>query len=149
MAASSLTSSGTAECRLIQLPKILDARGNLTFIEGTRHIPFDIQRVYWVYDVPGGERRGGHAYRTVHEFAVALSGSFEFHLHDGHRERIITLNRPHFGLYIPPMIWRHMENFSTNSVCLLLASELYSENDYVRNWSTFLQGKGIINDDHR
>lgn len=136
-----------ADCRLVELPKIHDARGNLTFIESNRHIPFAIRRAYWVYDVPGGDRRGGHAYRTLHELAIALSGSFDFHIHDGKRERIITLNRPYFGLYLPGMIWRHMENFSTNSVCLLLASELYCEEEYVRDWATFLNCKGIDCDD--
>src|SRR5579864_7570419 len=99
-------STTVADCRLITLPKIADARGNLTFVESNRHIRFDIQRAYWIYDVPGGEKRGGHGYRSLHEFAIALSGSFDVHVHDGREEQVITLNRSYFGLYIPPMIWR-------------------------------------------
>lgn len=135
-----------ADCRLITLPKIADVRGNLTFVEGRRHIRFDIQRAYWIYDVPGGEKRGGHGYKSLHEFAIALSGSFDFHVHDGREEQVITLNRSYLGLYIPPMIWRHLENFSTNAVCLLLASEPYSEEGYLRDWQTFLEWKGIGSD---
>jgi hypothetical protein len=134
------------DCHLLDLPKINDPRGNLTFIEGRRHIAFDIRRAYWVYDVPGGETRGGHAYRDLHEFAVSLSGSFDFHVHDGAQERIFTLNRPYRGLYIPPMIWRHMENFSTNSVCLLLASEPYAEEQYLRDWTGFLNRRRGVGD---
>ena len=136
------------ECRLISLPKIADARGNLTFVEGERHIPFAIRRVYWIYDVPGGEVRGGHAYWNLHEFAIALSGSFDFHVDDGAAQQVITLNRSHFGLYVPNMIWRHIENFSTNAVCLILASDVYSEADYVRNYHEFLCLQGLAGDDH-
>lgn len=140
--------STISDCRIVELPKIADARGNLTFFEGGRHIPFGIRRSYWLYDVPGGERRGGHAYHLLQEFAVALSGSFDIHLHDGRTERVVTLNRPYFGLYIPPMIWRHIDNFSTNAVCLLAASDVYSEDDYLREWPVFQRLKGAADDNH-
>jgi dTDP-4-dehydrorhamnose 3,5-epimerase-like enzyme len=131
-----------AECRIIPLPKIADSRGNLTFVEASRHIPFAIRRVYWIYDVPGGVIRGGHAYRELEEFAIALSGSFDFRVDDG-SERVFTLNRPYFGLYIPRMVWRHIENFSTNAVCLILASTPYQEQDYIRDFSAFRQLKSL------
>jgi len=143
IAASGVSCTTVADCRIIELPKIIDSRGNLTFVEGNRHVPFSIKRAYWVYDVPGGEKRGGHAYGGLEEFAIALSGSFDFHLRDGTQERVIALNRSYMGLYIPPMIWRHMENFSTNAVCLLLASDIYCEQDYLRDWAMFVEGKGI------
>ena len=127
------------DCRLIQLPKIPDPRGNLTFIEGERHIPFAIRRAYWIYDVPGGEVRGGHAYQALQEFVVALSGSFDVVLDDGHERRTVLLNRSYFGLYIPQLIWRHLENFSTNAVCLILASLPYDEHDYIRDPALFAQ----------
>lgn len=127
------------DCRRIDLPKILDARGNLTFVEGMKHIPFEIRRVYWIYDVPGGETRGGHAYRRLDEFLISLSGSFDVVLDDGAEKRTVQLNRSYYGLYIPRMIWRHLENFSTNAVCLILASTVYDENDYVRHYDQYQQ----------
>lgn len=124
--------------RLIDLPKIPDPRGNLSFIEGENHIPFRVRRAYWIYDVPGGERRGGHAYRTLHEFFVALSGSFDVVVDDGSGPEHVVLNRSYVGLHVPPMTWRHLENFSTNAVCLILASEHYDEADYLRDRDEFL-----------
>ncbi|MDW8002933.1 MAG: FdtA/QdtA family cupin domain-containing protein [Deltaproteobacteria bacterium] len=122
---------------IIQFPKILDERGNLTFIEAERHVPFKIARVYWIYDVPGGESRGSHAYRQLEEVIIALSGSFEVFLDDGMAQKIVTLNRAYYGLYVPNMIWRRMQNFSTNSVALVLASLPYSPDDYIRDYETF------------
>lgn len=122
----------------ISLPKILDARGNLSFIEGENHVPFDIKRVFWVYDVPGGELRGGHAYRTTEEFIVALSGSFDVVLDagDGVKQRF-HLNRSYLGVYVPKMVWREMDNFSTNSVALVLSSTEFDEADYIREYDDF------------
>lgn len=125
-------------CRLIDLPKKTDPRGNLTFIEGDRHIPFAIKRVFYLYDVPGGADRGGHALKTCHQFLIAMSGSFDVILYDGKEKQRIHLSRSYYGLHIPPMIWREMDNFSSGSVCLALASELYSEGDYFREYSDFL-----------
>jgi hypothetical protein len=125
--------------KIIHLPKILDDRGNITFLEGENHIPFKIKRTYWIYDVPGGEGRGGHAYITTHEFIIAISGSFDVVL-DNSKETInYPLNRSYFGLYVPNMIWRKLENFSTNSLCLILASDDYDENEYIRDYETFKQ----------
>ncbi len=129
---------GLDDCRTIPLPKIHDARGNLSIIEAGRPVPFVIQRTYWIYDVPGGEVRGGHAYKELQEFFVALSGSFDVVLDDGKERKIVSLNRSYFGLYVPTMIWRHLENFSTNSVCLILASLPYSANDYIRDYESYL-----------
>jgi hypothetical protein len=126
------------EARIIQLPKIPDDRGNLTFVEAGRPVPFIIQRTYWIYDVPGGEVRGGHAYRELQEFFVALSGSFDVTLDDGKERKVVSLNRSHFGLYVPNMIWRHLENFSTNAVCMIMASMTYSEKDYIRDYESFI-----------
>jgi hypothetical protein len=125
--------------QIIQLPKILDDRGNLSFIEEGNHIPFKIERTYWIYDVPGGERRGGHAYSDLQEFIVALSGSFDVVLHDGTKELRFHLNRSYYGLYIPKMMWRELENFSTNSLALILADKKYSEEAYIRNFDEFVQ----------
>lgn len=122
---------------IIQFPKILDDRGNLTFVEENRHIPFSIARVYWIYDVPGGESRGSHAYRELQEVIIALSGSFDIFLDDGLAQKNITLNRAYFGLYVPNMVWRRMQNFSTNAVALVLASLPYSAEDYIRDYSEF------------
>ncbi len=120
------------------LPKIVDPRGNLSFIEGARHVPFAIRRVYWVYDVPGGEVRGGHAYRSNEEFVVALSGSFDVVLDDGRgRRETFSLNRSYNGLAIGRMMWRHLENFSTNALALVLASEPYDAGDYIRDYGKF------------
>jgi dTDP-4-dehydrorhamnose 3,5-epimerase-like enzyme len=123
--------------KIIELPKILDDRGNLTFIEGENHIPFAIERTYWIYDVPGGEVRGGHAYRELNELIVALSGSFDVVLDDGREKRTFSLNRSYYGLYVPKMMWRQVENFSTNALALILASGPYDEKDYIRNYEQF------------
>lgn len=122
---------------LINLPRFLDLRGNLSFIEEETHLPFKIRRVYWIYDVPGGEHRGGHAYIETEELIVALSGSFDVVLHDGVKEYRFSLNRSYFGVLVPKMIWRTLENFSTNSLALLLASTDYSAEDYVRDFEDF------------
>jgi hypothetical protein len=126
------------EIRIINLPKIEDDRGNLSFIEEETLIPFKIKRSYWVYDVPGGECRGSHAFKDSEEFIVALSGSFDIILHDGKQERKFSLNRSYYGLYIPRMTWRKIENFSTNSLALILSSSPYNEGDYIRDFNQFL-----------
>jgi dTDP-4-dehydrorhamnose 3,5-epimerase-like enzyme len=126
------------KCKLIELPKIPDSRGNLTFIEGGEHIPFDIRRVYYLYDVPGGAARGGHAHKKNHEFIIALSGSFDVMLDDGHDKIRFHLNRSYQGLYASPMIWRELDNFSSGSVCMVLASNIYEETDYYRDYSEYL-----------
>lgn len=124
--------------KLIELPKILDARGNLTFLENKRHFPFDIKRVFWTYDVPGGETRGGHAFRTQEEVVIALSGSFDVVIKDKDGvERRYHLNRSYKGLYLPPLTWRHMENFSTNALSLHVSSSDFSESDYIRDYEQF------------
>ncbi len=128
-------------CRIIQLPKIPDVRGNLSFVEGEKHIPFSIRRVYWIYDVPGGESRGGHAYHTLEEFIIAVSGSFDVMVDDGGQRQVVQLNRPYFGLYVPPLMWRKLDNFSSNSVTLILASLPYSEEDYFRNYEAFTRAQ--------
>tara|TARA_R110001583_G_scaffold58103_1_gene173442 strand:+ start:16005 stop:16409 length:405 start_codon:yes stop_codon:yes gene_type:complete len=125
------------QAELLNLPKILDERGNLSFIEGGNHIPFEIERVYWIYDVPGGEQRGGHAFKSQSEFIVAMSGSFDVILDDGKEEKRYQLNRSYYGLLVPSGIWRRMENFSTNSLALVVASTKYSEDDYIRNYEEF------------
>jgi dTDP-4-dehydrorhamnose 3,5-epimerase-like enzyme len=126
-------------CSLINLPEIKDARGNLTFIEGENHIPYKIARVYYIYDVPGGSERGGHAHKELHEFLIAMSGSFDVTLDDGKSKKVFHLNRAYYGLYIPPMIWRELDNFSSGSVCMVLASARYNESDYFRNYSDYVQ----------
>ena len=130
------------KCKFIQVPKIQDVRGNLTFIEGGNQIPFDIKRVYYIYDVPGGSERGSHAHRTLHQFFVAMSGSFDVVLHDGTAEKKFHLNRPYYGLYVCPMMWRTLNNFSSGSVCMVLASEPYTEKDYVHDWDEFVTRTG-------
>ncbi|MBU3712522.1 MAG: WxcM-like domain-containing protein [Limnohabitans sp.] len=127
------------DVRLIDLPKIADPRGNLTFIEGHRHIPFDIQRVYYLYDVPGGAERGGHAHKALHQLIIAMSGSFDVVLNDGKDQKRIHLNRSYVGLYVCPMIWRELDNFSSGSVCMVLASNVYDESDYYRDYTEFLK----------
>ncbi|MBS6240040.1 MAG: WxcM-like domain-containing protein [Bacteroides sp.] len=124
--------------RIIDLPKILDKRGNLSIIEQYKNVPFKIARTYWIYDVPGGEKRGGHAYRENEEFIVALSGSFDVVLDDGKNKEIFSLNRSYYGLYIPKGLWREMNNFSTNSLALVLASTPYNAEDYIYDYQTFL-----------
>lgn len=123
--------------KIIELPKIIDRRGNLSVIEAGNHIPFKIARVYWIYDVPGGQKRGSHAFKKQQEVIIALSGSFDVVLDDGKKKRIYTLNRSYMGLYIPNGMWRSLENFSTNSLCLILSSEPYEESDYIRNYKEF------------
>lgn len=125
------------ECRIINFPKIADARGNLSFIEGNNHIPFPIKRVYYLYDVPSGATRGGHAHKTLSELIIALSGSFDVVLDDGKEKKLFFLNRPHYGLYIPPGVWREIENFSSNSVALVLDSDFFDEKDYIRDYEVF------------
>ena len=127
-----------ADCKLIELPKISDPRGNLTFIESERHLPFDIKRVFYLYDVPTGENRGAHAHRKLHQFLICLSGSFDVALDDGFKKDTIHLNRPWKGLYIPPMIWASEINFDPGSVCLVMTSDYYNESDYIRNYSEFI-----------
>lgn len=122
---------------IINLPKILDKRGNLSFVEQERHIPFKIERTYWIYDVPGGVERGGHAYRQNEEFIIALSGSFDVALDDGCEKKVYHLNRSYYGLYVPKMLWRTMGNFSTNSLALVLSATSYDANDYVRDYDEF------------
>jgi len=125
------------DCRIIELPKMSDPRGNLTFIEGNGHLPFDIKRVFYLYDVPGGEDRAAHANKRLQEFFVAVSGSFDVVVDDGTRQHRFFLNRSYYGLYVPGMIWRKLENFSSGSVCLVLASEPYDADDYHRNYDEF------------
>lgn len=129
------------DARIIELPKISDPRGNLTFIESERHIPFPIERVYYLYDVPGGESRGGHAHKMLQQFIIAASGSFDVLLDDGIKKRRFALNRSYFGLYVPNMLWRELENFSSSSVCLVLASRPYDESDYFRDYGDFKRAK--------
>lgn len=121
----------------MNLPKIEDNRGNLSIIEENRHIPFDIKRAYWIYDVPGGEKRDGHAFISQHEFIVALSGSFDVVLNDGEKEEIFHLNRSYYGIYVPNLIWRRLGNFSTNAVALVLSSEFYDPNDYIEEFELY------------
>lgn len=127
------------DCDLIELPRINDPRGNLTFVEENKHVPYDIKRVFFLYDVPGGESRAGHALRTCHQLLIAASGSFDVTLDDGTEKRKFHLNRSYFGLEIAPNIWRDIDNFSSGSVCMVLASEFYSESDYFRDYSEFLE----------
>ncbi len=126
---------------IIELPKYLDARGNLSFVEQNNHVPFEIKRIYWIYDVPGGECRGGHAYKENREFIIALSGSFDVVLDDGRNKKKFHLNRSYYGLYVPKGLWREMENFSTNSLALVLASTKFDENDYIYDYGDFLSLK--------
>jgi len=127
------------ECKIIEFPKIEDRRGNLTFLESGRHCPFDIQRVYYLYDVPGGAERGGHAHKDLEQLIIAASGSFDVVLDDGHQKKTFHLNRSYYGLYVPRMVWRELSNFSSSSVCLVLASNYYSEDDYYRSYSKFIE----------
>ncbi len=130
---------GLDECKLIDLPKIEDPRGNLTFLETERHIPFKFNRVFYLYDAPGGTSRAGHALKRCHQFLIAISGSFDAILFDGRDKQRHHLNRSYYGLYVPPLIWRELDNFSSGSVCLVLASECYDEKDYLRDYSAFLK----------
>lgn len=125
------------KARIIELPRFLDSRGNLSFVEQLNHIPFEIKRTYWIYDVPGGEDRGGHAYKENQEFIIALSGSFDVIVDDGKAKKVFTLNRSYYGLYIPNGIWREMTNFSTNSLAVILSSTLYDEKDYIFDYEQY------------
>jgi WxcM-like, C-terminal len=127
------------QCHIIQLPKITDARGNLTFVEGNRHIPFDIKRVYYLYDVPGGSERAGHAHHQLQQLFIAMSGSFDLHLDDGYTKQTYHMNRSYYGLYVGPMIWRDLDNFSSGAVCMVLASHYYDESDYYRDYQDFIK----------
>jgi dTDP-4-dehydrorhamnose 3,5-epimerase-like enzyme len=131
--------------KLIQLPKIYDQRGNLTFIESSRHMSFDIKRVYYLYDVPGGAVRAAHGHRSLHQLMIAMSGSFDITLDDGKEKKKYHLNRSYFGLYIPPMMWRDLDNFSSGAVCMVLASDYFDESDYFRNYEDFLKASGVSN----
>jgi len=133
-----------ADIQLLDFPKVLDERGNLSFVQNSDQIPFDIERVYLIYDVPGGAIRGGHAYRQNQEVIIAISGSFDIVVNDGQSEVKYSLNRSYYGLYVPNGLWRQLENFSTNSLCLIIASHPYEENDYVRDFNEF---KSIANDE--
>lgn len=126
------------KCTIVDLPRINDPRGNLTFIETHRHIPFDFRRVYYLYDVPGGAERGGHAHKGLHQLIIAMSGSFDIHLDDGVAKKTMHLNRSYQGLYVCPMIWRELDNFSSGAVCMVLASDYYDEFDYYRDYDLFL-----------
>lgn len=130
--------SGLETCRIIELPKISDPRGNLTFVEGGGHIPFDIKRVYYLYDVPGGAERGGHAHKDLYQLIIAMSGSFDIVLDDGNEKKRFHLCRSYYGLCVCPMMWREMDNFSSGAVCLVLASNYYDESDYYRDYDEFI-----------
>lgn len=127
------------DSRIIELPRINDHRGNLTFIESERHIPFEIKRTYYLYDVPGGASRAAHGHKALHQLMIAMSGSFDVTLDDGYEKRLFHLNRSYYGLYIPPMTWRDLDNFSSGAVCMVLASDFYDENDYFRDYHHFLE----------
>ena len=126
-----------SNCHIIELPKIAEPRGNLTFVEGSNHIPFDIKRVYYLYDVPGGAERGGHGHKALHQLIIAMSGRFDVVLDDGYEKKRFHLNRSYNGLYVCPMIWRELDNFSSGSVCMVLASNIYEESDYYREYAAF------------
>lgn len=129
------------DVKIVELPRFLDARGNLSFVEQLNHIPFEIRRTYWIYDVPGGEVRGGHAFKQNQEFMVALSGSFDVEIDDGENKKTFTLNRSYYGLYVPAGLWREINNFSTNSLALEFGSEHYSQVDYIREYDEFIKLK--------
>lgn len=127
-----------ARLKLINLPKIIDKRGNLSFLEEETHVPFKIKRIYWIYDVPGGQIRGGHAFKKQKELIIALSGSFDVIVHDGKSEKTFSLNRSYYGLYIPSMLWRKMQNFSTNSLALVASSTYFNADDYIYDFNKYL-----------
>jgi len=135
--------TGIEQVKIINLPKIEDVRGNLSFFEGNKHVPFNIERTYWIYDVPGGHARGGHGFKQQHEFIIAMSGSFDVVVDDGNVRKTFSLNRSYYGLYIPATMWREMNNFSTNSLALVVSSTKYSESDYIRDYNEFLDFKKI------
>ena len=126
------------KCTIYELPRIKDLRGNLTFIEENRHIPFDIRRVYYIYNVPDGAKRGGHAHKTLHQMIIAMSGSFDIHLDDGYNKKTIHLDQAYTGLYVCPMIWREIDKFSSNALCMILASDYYDEKEYYREYKKFI-----------
>jgi hypothetical protein len=130
-------------CQMVSLPRISDPRGNLTFIEGGNHIPFEIKRVYYLYDVPGGSERGGHAHKDLHQLIIAMAGSFDVVLDDGYEKKRVHMSRSYSGLYVCPMIWRELDNFSSGSVCMVLASSKYDEEDYHRNYTDFIQARSL------
>ena len=132
------------ECEILSLPKISDPRGNLTFVESGKQIPFDIERVYYTYDVPGGSERGGHAHKALHQLIIAMSGSFDVVLDDGQNKKRVHLNRSYKGLYVCPMIWRELDNFSSGSVCMVLASNKYNEEDYFRDYAEFVRARSQV-----
>jgi len=125
------------DCQIVALPRVNDPRGNLTFVEGGRHVPFEIKRVYYLYDVPGGAERGGHAHKTLRQLIIAIAGSFDVHLDDGSARKVVHLNRSYNGLFLCPMTWREISNFSSGAVCLVLASNFYDEADYYRDYARF------------
>lgn len=127
-----------SDCKILELPKIENHMGNLTFVENQNHIPFDIKRVYYLYDVPGNAARGAHAHKNLHQLIISASGSYDVTLDDGMEKKTFHLNRSYFGLYVPPMMWRDLDNFSSGAVCLVLASELYDPDDYIRDYDEFL-----------
>jgi hypothetical protein len=131
-------------CTMIDLPKIADRRGNLTFVEGGNQIPFDIKRVYYLYDVPGGSERGGHAHKELQQLIIAMSGSFDVLLDDGVKKKRVHLNRSYNGLFVCPMIWRELDNFSSGSVCMVLASTVYEESDYFRDYNDYLMARRLV-----
>jgi len=131
------------DCQITQLPKITDPRGNLTFMESDKHVPFTIKRVFYLYDVPTGADRGAHAHHALHQFLICLSGSFDVTLDDGINKKVVHLNRPWLGLHIPPMVWAAEVNFDPGSVCLVMASDFYTESDYIRNYADFIK---IVNE---
>lgn len=132
------------KCKIIDLPKINDSRGNLTFVEGNQHVPFAIQRVYYLYDVPGGAERGGHAHKALSQLIIAMSGSFDVILDEGGEKRRFHLNRSYQGLYVCPMMWRELDNFSSGSVCMVLASNIYEESDYYRNYDEYISALKVL-----
>ncbi len=134
-----MTASSIDQCKIIDLPKINDPRGNLTFVESEKHIPFEIKRVFYIYDVPTGESRGAHSHHTLKQFIICLAGSFDVKVDDGRKKKVIHLNRPWQGVFIPPMIWDSEANFDPGSVCLVLSSDMYNEKDYIRNYDEFLE----------
>lgn len=133
-----------SDCRIIELPRIADPRGNLTFVESGNQIPFDINRVYYLYDVPGGSERGGHAHKELNQLIIAMSGSFDILLDDGVDKKRFHMNRSHYGLYVCPMIWRELDNFSSGSVCMVLASNFYDEADYYRDYDDYLSSLKVF-----
>ena len=133
-----MNKSNIDSCKIIDLPKISDPNGNLTFIESNKHIPFEIKRVYYMYDIPGGSFRGAHAHKNLHQLIIAMSGSFDIEIDDGERKKRFHLNRSYYGLYVPPMMWRLLDNFSSGVVCMVLASEFFDEGDYFRDYQEFV-----------